>query len=36
MPDLFNFSKEEIKMAGPEIMMKLNPQWYRGSKQNLV
>jgi len=36
MPDLFNFAKEEIKLAGPEIMKKLSPSWYRGSKQMLV
>ena len=36
MPDLFNFSKEEIKLAGPEIMKKLSPNWYRGSSGKLV
>jgi glycogen synthase kinase 3 beta len=29
MPELFNFTKEEIQSAGPQLMEGLIPDWYK-------
>lgn len=33
LPDLFDFSDEEKRSGGTQIMEKLIPQWYRGKTQ---
>ena len=33
LPDLFDFSQEEISSTSPDIMEQLVPAWYKGSKK---